>query len=347
MDNKKINNLSGGCASKIDPAFLSTMLSNFTVNKDENMLVSFDFVDDACVYKLSDDLALVNTLDFFPPLVDDPYIFGQIAATNALSDVYAMGGEPKIAMNIVCFPQNEDKDILEEILRGGLDKINEAGAVLAGGHSIYDEKIKYGLSVSGIVNPNKIWQNNKAEVGDILFFTKKIGSALITTAHKNNATLNGDLDIAIKYMTILNKYAYEIMKNYNIHSCTDVTGFSFLGHSVEMVKNNDKISFEYSYTSIPKMTKNVEMYAKKGYICSGSIRNRKHFSKYVDLSSLTESQIDVLFDPQTSGGLLFAVSKEEAEKIRLVFKEKNLELFEVGRVVERKDYLIKVNIKKD
>lgn len=334
-------NLAGGCASKIEPKVLSNLLSIFKKDKNPNLLVGFENSDDACIYKINDNLALVQTLDFFPPMIDNPYIFGQIAATNALSDIYAMGGNPITAMNIVCFPKSEDKNILQEILRGGIEKIREAGASLGGGHSIYDEKIKYGLSVTGLINPHNIWANSGARIGDILFYTKKIGTGILMSANKDNIVPELDLRLTLDQMTTLNKYSYEIMKKYPISSCTDVTGFSFLGHSIEMIKNSQTISFIYEYEKIPKLP-DVEKYSKEDYICGGGIRNREFFEKDIEFLNIEDFQKNVLFDPQTSGGLLFSLSEENVKKIKVDFEEKGLFLAQVGEVVEKRKKLITV-----
>ena len=221
----------GGCTAKLGAGILSHILERLPKqNFDENLMVGFDAKDDAAVYKLTDDIAFVQTLDFFPPMVEDPYTFGQIAAANALSDIYAMGGEVKTALNIVCFPQSSDLNILGEIMRGGLEKVKEAGGVLAGGHSIDDTDVKYGLSVTGIVNPNKIYSNNTGKAGDRLILTKRLGVGIICTAARIGEADEDTLNEAVDSMRTLNKYACDISKKYDIHACTDITGFGFLGH---------------------------------------------------------------------------------------------------------------------
>lgn len=333
--------IAGGCANKMSPKTLSKLLSSFPIINDKNLIVGFKNSDDACVYKLNDELALVQTLDFFQPMIDNPYIFGQIAATNALSDVYAMGGKPITAMNIVCFPKDEDEKILLEILKGGMEKLEEASVSLGGGHSIYDEKIKYGLSVTGTINPNKIWTNLGAKIGDILFYTKKIGTGIIVLANNYGLVSKEALDEAIVQMTTLNKYSYEIMSKFSINACTDITGFSILGHSVEMIGNDKDISFILDYEKIPKIL-NVEEYSKKGLVCGGGLRNIDFFKNSVSFSNLEEWQKNLLFDPQTSGGLLFSIPENEAYKIKQEFLEKNLPLYEVGKVSKREENLIMV-----
>lgn len=227
---------SGGCTAKLGPDILERVLSRIERGAaDPNLLVGFDSSDDAAVYRISDDVAVVQTLDFFPPMLEDPYVFGQIAATNALSDVYAMGGEVVSALNIVCFPQDEDLNVLGEIMRGGSEKVVEAGAVLCGGHSINDRDVKYGLSVNGVVHPDRIYKNNGGQAGDVLILTKKLGVGIMNTANRVGAASKEAMAEAITSMTTLNKYAAAISKKYTVHACTDVTGFSFLGHLHEML----------------------------------------------------------------------------------------------------------------
>ena len=224
----------GGCAAKIGPDTLSRILGRLPKFSDPDLLVGFETSDDAAVYKITDDVAAIQTLDFFTPVVDDPYTFGQVAATNALSDVYAMGGEPKIALNIVCFPEDLDPDILGEILRGGAEKVREAGAVLVGGHSIQDDVPKYGLSVTGLVHPDRIYKNFGCRKGDVLILTKQLGSGVVNTAVKAQMASKEAEQEAIRVMTTLNKKAKETAENFTIHACTDVTGFGLLGHCGEM-----------------------------------------------------------------------------------------------------------------
>lgn len=331
--------IAGGCANKMSPKTLSKLLSSFPIINDKNLIVGFKNSDDACVYKLNDELALVQTLDFFQPMIDNPYIFGQIAAANALSDVYAMGGKPITAMNIVCFPKDEDEKILLEILKGGMEKLEEASVSLGGGHSIYDEKIKYGLSVTGTINPNKIWTNLGAKIGDILFYTKKIGTGIIVLANNYGLVSKEALEEAIIQMTTLNKYSCEIMSKFSISACTDITGFSILGHSIEMIGNSKDISFILDYEKIPKIL-NVEEYSKKGLVCGGGLRNIDFFKNFVSFSNLEECQKNLLFDPQTSGGLLFSISENESYKIKQEFLDKNLPLYEIGKVVKREENLV-------
>ncbi|MGL4628080.1 MAG: selenide, water dikinase SelD, partial [Cetobacterium sp.] len=222
------------------PEVLSNLLKNLPSVEDKNLIVGFEKSDDAAIYKLTDDIALIQTLDFFTPMIDDPYIFGQIAAANSLSDVYAMGGEPRTAMNIVCFPEKENIEILGEILRGGAEKIAESGAVLSGGHSIHDPEIKYGLSVTGLVHPDKVFKNYGSEDGDVLIITKPLGTGIISTATKVETLSEEVKNEWVEVMTTLNKYSAEIIKNYPVSACTDITGFGFLGHAYEMAVASEK-----------------------------------------------------------------------------------------------------------
>lgn len=226
----------GGCTAKLGPDLLSHVLAKLPKGeKDSNLLVGYDSSDDAAVYRISDDTAIVQTLDFFPPMVDDPYTFGQIAAANALSDIYAMGGTVKSALNIVCFPEKMDLNILGKIMQGGADKVIEAGGTLAGGHSIADSDVKYGLSVMGTVHPKHIYSNNTGQPSDVLILTKKLGVGLVCNANRVGEAPLGAIEDAVNSMTTLNRAASEISHSFEIHACTDVTGFSFLGHLSEML----------------------------------------------------------------------------------------------------------------
>ena len=228
-----------GCGAKVGAGILAQLLGDIRVHSDPNLLVGFDKSDDASVYKVSDELALVQTVDFFPPIADDPYVFGQIAATNALSDVYAMGGEPKLCLNIMAVPESMPKQTVHEILRGGYDKVYEAGALITGGHSIYDDEPKYGLAVTGFIHPDRILTNSGAKPGDVLFLTKPLGIGILTTAQKAELLSEDGKQLAQRLMTTLNKSARDAMVPFRVHACTDVTGFSFLGHASEMAAGSD------------------------------------------------------------------------------------------------------------
>ncbi len=308
--------------------------------EDKNLIVGFDKSDDAAVYKLTDDIAIIQTLDFFTPMTEDPYIFGQIAAANSLSDVYAMGGQPKTAMNIVCFPNKMDIKILGEILRGGAEKVMEAGAVLSGGHSVHDPEIKYGLSVTGIAHPDKILKNHGCQSGDILICTKKLGTGIVSTASKVNLASEKAIDESLKQMVTLNKYAAEIIVNYPITACTDITGFGFLGHAYEMAKGSEKtLVFEGDF--IPYISEAKE-YAKDFLITTGGQQNRNFVGRDIDFNRTPLWLQEIMFDPQTSGGLLFSVAKDRVSDLMKEFKEKNIEAFIIGSVEEKSNKYIVV-----
>lgn len=330
----------GGCTAKLGAGILSHILERLPKqNFDENLMVGFDAKDDAAVYKLTDDIAFVQTLDFFPPMVEDPYTFGQIAAANALSDIYAMGGEVKTALNIVCFPQSSDLNILGEIMRGGLEKVKEAGGVLAGGHSIDDTDVKYGLSVTGIVNPNKIYSNNTGKPGDRLILTKRLGVGIICTAARIGEADESTLNEAVDSMKTLNKYACDISKKYDIHACTDVTGFGFLGHLMEMM--GDDKSCEIYAKQIPAFEA-AKALADEFLITAGGQRNRNYVGENVIFEDVPFAMEEILFDPQTSGGLLLAARKEEADALLNELKEAGMPAAIVGEIRERENTAIKV-----
>ena len=319
-----------GCGAKVGAGTLQKLLKDLKVREDPNLLVGFDRSDDAAVYKLADDLAIVQTLDFFPPIADDPYTYGAIAATNALSDVYAMGGEPKTALNILAVPEKMEKDVVQEILRGGYDKVFDAGAVIAGGHSILNDSPLYGLSVTGLVHPRKLWSNSGAQEGDVLFLTKKLGAGVLTTAAKAELADKASLDEAYAAMTTLNRAARDGMINYSIHACTDVTGFGFLGHLYEMTHGSsvrarvDTKAFRF----LPQ----AEELAKDGILPAGLYRNRHYAEAAVDAGDTPLYLQDLLYDPQTSGGLLFAVDAKDADAVEAELKGKVPCLQRVGTV---------------
>ena len=305
---------SGGCTAKLGAGVLEHILEKLTKGeKDPNLLVGYDSKDDASVYRLTDDLAMVQTLDFFPPVVEDPYTFGKIAAANALSDIYAMGGEVRTALNIVCFPEQMDLNVLGEIMRGGAEKVQEAGGSLSGGHSIADDSVKYGLSVTGTVHPDRIWQNNTGRVGDLLILTKPLGTGILCAAHRVGEENPGGFQKAVESMMTLNKYASETARKYNIHACTDVTGFSFLGHLHEMMESG--VSCHIWADQIPVFPGAVEA-AEEFLITAAGQRNRNHLEQHVTFKDIPFGMQEVLFDPQTSGGLLMAVDAVDAEKMQ-------------------------------
>jgi selenide,water dikinase len=286
-----------------------------------NLLVGIEHIDDAGVYKIRDDLALVQTVDFFTPIVDDPYTFGQIAAANALSDVYAMGGVPITAMNLVAFPiKSMEIEVLREILKGGLDKMREAEVVLVGGHSIEDQELKYGLSVTGLIHPDAVLTNTGARAGDRIILTKPLGTGIINTAQKGGMAAPKAVQRAIEVMTELNRKAAEVMKGFKVHACTDVTGFGLLGHLCEMLRQGE-IGIRISLDAIPILPK-AEEYAAMGLVPGGAHRNKEFYKPKVQAADgCPPALLDVLYDPQTSGGLLIAVAEEEAKGILRLLQE--------------------------
>jgi len=283
---------------------------------DPRLLTGYEHAEDAGVYKISNDLALVQTLDFFTPTVDDPYIFGQIAATNALNDIYAMGGKPLTAMNIVCFPiKTMDKSVLREVLRGGLNKMHEAGVLLMGGHSVEDNEIKYGLSVTGTIHPDKVLYNRGARPGDKLILTKPLGTGIVSTALKADAVNDSLLAKSIACMTELNKKASELMLAAgDVHSCTDITGFGFLGHACETIEDSD-VGLRIFSQAIP-ILEGVRDLSETGYIPGGLYRNRDFRIAQVEKAlSCPDWIFDVCFDPQTAGGLFFSLPAAKAQSL--------------------------------
>lgn len=306
------------------------------------MLVGVETSDDAAIYKISDDIAIIQTLDFFTPVADDPYTFGQIAAANALSDVYAMGGEPKIALNIVCFPNCLDPEILSEILRGGADKVLEAGAVLSGGHSVQDDEPKYGLSVTGFVHPQRIYKNYGCRPGDVLILTKQIGSGVVNTAVKAKMASPEAEREAVQVMASLNKKAKQASEAYTVHACTDVTGFGLLGHCTEMARASE-VTFEIHAEDVAYMREAPD-YARMGLVPAGAYRNREYAKDSVDEGNVEEVWIDLLCDPQTSGGLLFSIPEEEKDGLLESLKQAGLETKAsvIGRVLEKQEVYIRL-----
>ncbi|MCL2874616.1 MAG: selenide, water dikinase SelD [Defluviitaleaceae bacterium] len=334
MDTTNLKKLTGcgGCTAKLPPGKLKEVLEAIPKFSDPNLLVGFDSSDDGAVYKLTDEIAIIKTLDFFPPMTDDPYSFGKIAAANSLSDVYAMGGEVKIALNIVCFPEKDDMAILGEILRGGAEKVLEAGGVLCGGHSINDEKIKYGLSVTGVVHPDKIYKNNSCKIGDDIILTKPLGIGIITSAYsvfneKDEAYLT-----AIRSMKTLNKSAAEAAKSFDVSACTDVTGFGFLGHLNEM--SNTEYTIVVDAKSVPYIPKAYE-YAKEFIITAGGQKNRKFLARAVKLEIDDNPLIEILLDPQTSGGLLISLPREQSGKLLKELQKSGVDAAIVASVISR------------
>lgn len=295
--------------------------------------MGFDHSDDAAVYRLTEELALVQTLDFFPPMVDDPYTFGQIAAANALSDIYAMGGEPKTALNIVCFPDKMDLGVLEQILLGGSEKVLEAGAVLAGGHSIDDVDVKYGLSVTGIIDPKKIYTNTGCRPGDALVLTKPLGVGIVCTAERVGEASKEAMAQAVKSMITLNKYAAEVVRRYPVHACTDVTGFGFLGHLHEMLSGQNSATIVSN--QIPHIPEAL-LYASEFLITGAAQRNRNFLEGHVEFDpQVPFGMEELLFDPQTSGGLLVSLPRAAAKQLIAELEGMGLPCEIVGQITEK------------
>lgn len=333
-----------GWGCKIGPEDLAQVLR--LLPKQEpvpELLVGLDTSDDAGVYRLTDSIALIQTVDYFTPIVDDPYMFGQITAANALSDVYAMGGEPKTVLNIVGFPIKKlGAEMLSEILHGAADKVKEAGAITVGGHSIDDQEPKFGLSVTGIVHPDKVWKNVGAKPGDVLVLTKPIGVGILTTGIKRSVVTPEQEQMVTETMAMLNKTAAEVLTNYHPHAVTDVTGFGLLGHGSEMAKGSD-VSFEISFSQVPVLNGAVEL-AKNGVVPGGSKSNHKWLTDDVvyDEDILPEEQL-VLCDAITSGGLLVSLNEEEAaEYVEKLQTSGLVQTSIIGNVTEKKDKYIYV-----
>lgn len=289
------------------------------------MIVGLDPPDDASVYKISDDLAIIQTVDFFTPVVDDPYGFGQIAAANALSDIYAMGGVPKTSMNLVAFPLKQmDISILRQIIQGGLDKMKEAEVVLVGGHSVEDSELKYGFSVTGFIHPDRVITKNNLKVGDQLLLTKPIGTGIINTAIKGNLASKEIIEFVTRLMATLNRGAAEIMKDYPVHACTDITGFGLLGHLAGMVSDSG-CGIELESGRIPVINEALE-YAEMGFVPAGAYKNREFYEPVVKMSpSVDRSVADVLYDPQTSGGLMICIDRKSADDLHHELRKRGMD----------------------
>lgn len=306
----------------------------------ENLLVGLDTSDDAAVYKITDDIAIIQTVDFFTPVVDNPYTFGQISACNALSDIYAMGGKPFLALNIVAFPENLVESILPEVLKGGADKVIEAGAVVGGGHSIRNPEPIYGLAVLGSVHPDKIMTNAGAKPGDILVLTKPLGTGIATTAFKADM-LDKDLERhAVEIMCTLNNGASHAALQVGVNAITDITGFGLLGHTFEMAEAS-KVTIKLKAESMPLLS-GIEELAAMGLLPAGMYHNKRYLKGKVKIeSSVPERLSDIAFDPQTSGGLLISVKKEKAQELIELLKQNNVEhAAAIGKVVEPEDYRV-------
>lgn len=306
----------------------------------DKLIVGLDTADDAAVYKLDDEKAIIQTLDFFTPIVDDPRDFGRIAAANSLSDVYAMGGEPTIALNIVGFPNCLPIEVLGEILAGGAEKVQEAGALLVGGHTIEDDEPKYGLSVTGLVHPDKVLSNANAKVGDVLILTKPIGIGVMNTAIKGEMASKEEIEEAVQVMAYLNKDAADGMKQVHVNTCTDITGFGLVGHLYEVAKASG-VTIEVFSSDVP-ILKGAREHAEMGLLPAGMYKNLAYVQDYVKVAEgIEEVMIDLLHDPQTSGGLLISLPEEEAEKLMEIYKDTLETAFSIiGRVVSEETHSI-------
>lgn len=322
---------------------LDSVLGKLARQHDPNVLVGFDTADDAGVYQLTPELALVQTVDFFTPIVDDPFVFGQIAATNSLSDIYAMGGRPISALTLVCFPDKGDPKVLEEMLAGGLSKMVEAGCTIIGGHSIRDDEMKLGYSVTGTIHPQKILANSAAQAGDRLIFTKAIGTGVISTAIKR-----GDADFtwiraAVHSMTTLNKAAAEVVTagGFAVHSMTDVTGFGLIGHAREMAKGSG-VSLRIRASQVPLLPGALEC-VQHGYVPGGLKANRQFAESCVEAEDgIPSDLLTLLYDPQTAGGLLISVAEADAARLLTKLRNACVDAVEIGEVVEKQKPLIAV-----
>lgn len=305
-----------GCAAKFAPGALARVLGDMPNVADPDLLVGFDTSDDGCVYRVGENLGLVQSVDFFPPMVDDPFLFGQIAATNALSDIYAMGGAPSHALNLLCFPGCLGTEAAAEVLKGGAERCVAAGCAIAGGHSIADDVPKYGLSVTGFVPLDRMLTNAAARPGDVLLLTKAIGAGVLSTAIKGELIDQQSVEARVLYasMTTLNEAPIRLSEGLEVHGCTDVTGFSLLGHSCEMAEASG-VLVEIEASAVPLFDRVLEM-ARLGIVPAGTYRNREFFGPRVGLpEGLARGMEDALFDPQTSGGLLMALAPEDADEL--------------------------------
>jgi selenide, water dikinase len=316
------------------PAALAQVLRSLTLHTSPNLLVGLGVPDDAVVYQLADDLALVQTVDFFPPIVDDPYTYGAIAAANALSDVYAMGARPILALAVAAFPEDLPPAVIAAILQGGADKVAEAGAVVAGGHTVVDKEPKYGLCVTGLVHPARVTPKVGARPGDRLLLTKPLGTGVLSTAHKHGVVREDELAAAVASMLRLNRRAAELAAEVGVHGATDITGFGLLGHAAELARNSG-VGLVLNATNVPLLPGALE-HARAGVLPGGLGRNREFFvaDEYVTVAAgLDEALANLLFDPQTSGGMLFVLPAEAARALLERMHEDGESCWEIGEVV--------------
>jgi selenide, water dikinase len=320
---------------------LDAVLGKLARQHDPNVLVGFDTADDAGVYKISADQALVQTVDFFTPIVDDPYVFGKIAATNSLSDVYAMGGRPLSALAMVCFPEKGDLEVLEQILAGGLSKMMEAGCAVIGGHSVRDPEIKFGYAVTGMIHPDRVWKNSTARAGDRLILTKALGTGVISTAIKKGEAKQSWIDAAVESMTTLNAKASEIATRFNVHAATDITGFGLIGHLREVAKGSG-LSVRIDSARVPLLEGALEC-VRADFIPGGLNANRDFAECVVGYDGEIPAEIKtLLFDPQTAGGLLLSVAGEDTGALVADLKATGVPAAEVGEMLPERKQLIAV-----
>lgn len=329
----------GGCTAKLGPGALERVLSGLHRQQEPALLVGYESGDDAAVYRLGQELAVVQTLDFFPPMVEDPYLFGQIAAANALSDIYAMGADVRLALNIVCFPEELDLNVLGMILQGGNDKVAEAGGVLAGGHSLLDQGIKYGLSVTGTVHPQRIFPNNGCRAGDRLLLTKPLGTGIVCAAGRLGAAEEKAMELAVRSMSSLNKGASEILRRYEVHGCTDVTGFGLLGHLCEML--GGRFSARLEGRAVPCIPE-AFAYAAAFYLTAAGQRNRNHVGHEVLFEQEDFALEELLYDAQTSGGLLASLPERDAAQAVAEISKLGLPCGIIGEVTQRREKAVYV-----
>ena len=328
-----------GCGAKMGALTLAKMLEGFRTHSDPRLIVGYDKSDDASVYVLDENTALIQTTDFFPPIVDDPYLYGKIAATNALSDVYAMGGEPKLALNILCAAEGMADETIRQILRGGYDAAYAAGAIITGGHTIKGAEPIYGLAVSGFVHPQKVLTNSNAKPGDVLILTKPLGVGILTTGAKADMVDGAVMDRIYTQMATLNKTARDIMVQYPVHSCTDVTGFGLMGHSFEMAQGSG-CTIHIQTGKVPYHPEALEL-ASMGLVPAGAYRNRQYAQAGAAVrGSISLAQEDILYDPQTSGGLLFALPEAEAQSCLAQLRQTIPGAAIIGYVTEKEDAYI-------
>jgi len=332
-----------GCAAKLPPGKLHEVIDNLPLMKSEDLIEGFESADDALVYRVDGDTVCVQTVDFFPPMVDDPYTFGQVAAANALSDIYAMGGTPAVAMNLMCFPSCLDLDVMRQILLGGIDKVREAGAVIAGGHTIEDPTPKYGLCVTGFMKKDRVWSNKGAIAGDSVVLTKALGCGIINTAVKAGEASEESLKAVVSSMTTLNRLARDTAVGYTIHAATDVTGFSLSGHSAE-VADASGVTVEIDTNALPVLPGALEL-ARFGFVPAGRYTNEDFlFSKVAFADGMSREMKDLCLDPQTSGGLLLFMPSADAEDYVRKMRENNVPTCNIiGTVVERKTVSVVFN----